>query len=167
MWSYQITKLLFIYVFCCQWYLSKTYKGGALPNVKLPNYQVIKSTWNIWYIDFEKENVVKGDPYQHGVTKLPSYFVYHKKHRKNCEKLPWEYLIGCRGVKLFLLKDVTLTTTVTTVTITSITIWVLSQFDFLSFVTILVFEFCYNLNFFEFCHNLFFERSFFVKNVFW
>ena len=27
------------------------------------------------------------------------------KHRENCEKLPWEYRICCRGVKLFLLKE--------------------------------------------------------------
>ena len=60
--------------------LVKLRKGGGLPNVKLPNYQVIKSTRHIWYIDFEKEKVVRGDPYQHGVTKLPSYFVYHTKN---------------------------------------------------------------------------------------
>ena len=50
---------------------------------------------------------------------------YIKKHRKNREKLPWEYLICCRGVKLFLLKYVTITTvptaTVATVTITTVT----------------------------------------------
>ena len=44
--------------------------------MKLPNYQIIKSTWNIWYIDFEKENIVRGDPYKSEITKLPSYFVY-------------------------------------------------------------------------------------------
>ena len=58
------------------------------------------------------------------------------KHRENREKLHREHLIGCRGVKLFLIKDVTITTftsaNVTTVTITTVTIWVfeLSQFDF-------------------------------------
>ena len=36
------------------------------------------------------------------------------KHRKNCKKLPWE-LVGCQGVKVFLLKDVIITTSVTTV----------------------------------------------------
>ena len=56
----------------------------------------------------------------------------HGKHRENREKLPWEYLICCRGVKLFLLKDVPITTIVTTVTITTITIWV---------------KFCHNLSF--------------------
>ena len=48
------------------------------------------------------------------------------KHHKNREKLNQEHLIGCRGVKLFLQKDVTITTVttapVTTVTITSVTI---------------------------------------------
>ena len=52
--------------------------------------------------------------------------IFKKKHRKNREKLPQEHLIGCRGVKLFLLKYVTITTvttaTVTTVTITTVTI---------------------------------------------
>ena len=58
---------------------------------------------------------------------------------KDCEnrkQLPWEHLIGWQGVKLFLLKYVTITTvttaTVTTVTITTVPVWV-----------------------FEFCHNLF------------
>ena len=50
----------------------------------------------------------------------------YKKHRENCEKLHQEHLIGCRGVKLFLLKDFTITTvataTVTTVTINTVTI---------------------------------------------
>ena len=35
-----------------------------------------------------------------------------KKHRKSCEKLPWE-LVGCQAVKVFLLKDVGITTSVT------------------------------------------------------
>ena len=43
------------------------------------------------------------------------------KHRKNREKLHREHLIGCQGVKLFLLKDVTITT-VTTATFTTVTI---------------------------------------------
>ena len=77
-----------------------------------------------------------------------------KKPQKNRKKLPQEHLIGCRSVKLFLLKDFALTT----VTITTVTIW--------------VFEFCHNLIFLcflsplsflvlsyfvELCHNLFFE----------
>ena len=33
-----------------------------------------------------------------------------KKHRENREKLHREHLIGCPGVKLFLLKYVTITT---------------------------------------------------------
>ena len=49
-----------------------------------------------------------------------------KKHRENCEKMHREHIIGCRGIKLFLLKDVTITSvttaTVTTVTITTVTI---------------------------------------------
>jgi hypothetical protein len=53
------------------------------------------------------------------------------KHRKSCEKLPWE-LVGCQGVKVFLLKDVIIPTSVTTVIFITITIWVfeLSQFNF-------------------------------------
>ena len=59
---------------------------------------------------------------------IKSFFFFKIKHCKNCEKLPWEYLIGYQGVKLFLLKDVNITivttATVTTVTITTVTIWV-------------------------------------------
>ena len=73
------------------------------------------------------------------------------KHCENRKKLPQEHLISYWGVNLFLLNDVNITTvttaTVTTVTITSVTIWILSQFDFFSFVTLQVFEFCHNLNF--------------------
>ena len=39
------------------------------------------------------------------------------KHRQNREKLPREHLIGCGGVKLFLLKYVAITT-VATATVT-------------------------------------------------
>ena len=42
-----------------------------------------------------------------------------KKHSENCEKLHREPLIGCQGVKLFLLKYVTITT-VTTATVTTV-----------------------------------------------
>ena len=49
-----------------------------------------------------------------------------EKHRENREKLHREHLIGCRGVKLFFLKYVTITTvttaTVTTVILTTVTI---------------------------------------------
>ena len=113
-----------------------------------------------------------------------------KKHRENRKNLPREHIIGCWGVKLFLLKDVTIitvtTATVTTVTFTTVTIgffWALSQFDFWFFSPIWVFEFCYNLSFwvlshsfldwsqfgflsfftifgFEFCHNLNFRILF-------
>ena len=87
-----------------------------------------------------------------------------EKHRKNCEKLPWE-LLGCQGVKVFLLKDVIITTSVTTVIFITITIWVFElsqfyfflvlhnlsfwvwpQFDLLSFVTICFFEFYHSLS---------------------
>ena len=98
-----------------------------------------------------------------------------KKHCENREKLHREHLIGCQGVKWFLLKYVTIitvttatvtTATVTTVTVTTVTnwvfwvfvkiwfslvlsqfefFWVLSHFDFLSFVTIWVLEFGHNL----------------------
>ena len=77
-------------------------------------------------------------------------------------------------VSNYFLKNVTITTVttanVTTVTITTVTIWVLSQlnfwglsqFEFLSLVTIYVFKFCHNLIFwnlvtvwvFELCHHV-------------
>ena len=51
---------------------------------------------------------------------------FNEKHCENREKVPGKHFIGCRGVKLFLLKDVAITTvtsaTVTTITITTITI---------------------------------------------
>ena len=79
------------------------------------------------------------------------------KHRKNREKLPWEYPICCWGVKLFLVKYVAIVTVTTpTVTMTTVTICV-----FFSFFKIRFFEFCHTLSFwvlsqwvFEFCHNL-------------
>ena len=52
--------------------------------MKLPSYQVHMKHW---YIDFEKENVARGDPYQRGVTKLPSYFVYHKNKNVHVPKM--------------------------------------------------------------------------------
>ena len=44
-----------------------------------------------------------------------------KKHRENCKTLPFKHCIGCQCVKLFFLKDVTITT-VTPLTITTVTI---------------------------------------------
>ena len=44
-----------------------------------------------------------------------------QKHRKNREKLPWEYLVCCQGVKLFVLKYVTITT-VPTASVATVTI---------------------------------------------
>ena len=48
------------------------------------------------------------------------------KHRENRKMLPFEHLIGCQSVKLFLLNYVTInavtTATVTNVTITTVTI---------------------------------------------
>ena len=78
-------------------------------------------------------------------------------------------LIAFRGVKVFFLKYVTITTvttaTVTTVTITTVTIWVfgfyhnfsfwvLSQSEFSSFVTICLWVSLVTIWVFEFCHNL-------------
>ena len=108
------------------------------------------------------------------------------KHRKSCEKLPWES-VRCQGVKVFfLLKYVIITSSVTTVIFITITIGVfefghnlifqvLSQFVFLGFITVWVLEFCHNLGLFflvlsvfvtiwvfEFCHNL----SFWVLSQF-
>ena len=59
------------------------------------------------------------------------------KHRKNRKTLPRENFFGCRGVKLFLLKYVTITVitaTVTTFTITTVTTGTITTV--LSFVTI-------------------------------
>ena len=74
----------------------------------------------------------------------------HIKHCKNREKLHKEHLIGCQGVKLFLLKYVTIST-VTTAIVTTVPIWVLLLKK--NFFTIWFFEFCHNLNY-EFCLNL-------------
>ena len=86
--------------------------------------------------------------------------LWSKNIARIVKKLPREHLIGCQGVKIFLLKY---------------PFWVLSQFEFLfghnlSFVIFWVlsqFQFCYNLSFvttwlfrffhklsFEFCHHL-------------
>ena len=110
------------------------------------------------------------------------FSLFLQKHRENRQKLPWEHLIHCQGVKLFLLKYVKIPTltpaTVTSVTVTIVTIRVflklchnvifefghnlrfraLSQFEFWSFVTI---WFCWVLSqfeFFKFCYNLSFLR---------
>ena len=63
-------------------------------------------------------------------------------------------VVGCQGVKVFSLKDVIITSSVTTVIFITITIWVFElsqfvffsfvQFEFLSLVTIWSFKFCYN-----------------------
>ena len=48
-----------------------------------------------------------------------------KKHRENCKTLPGEHLVGCQGVKLFILKYVTITTvTITTGTTDTITTFI-------------------------------------------
>ena len=55
-----------------------------------------------------------------------STFFAKQKRRENRKKLTPEHFIGCRGVKMFLLKYITISTvttaTVTTVTITTVTI---------------------------------------------
>ena len=62
-----------------------------------------------------------------------------EKYCQNHERLTQEHLIGCRGVNLFLLKDITISTvttaTVTTVTITNVPVSVFrfSHSLFLSF----------------------------------
>ena len=107
----------------------------------------------------------------------------YKKHRENREKLPREHLIGCQGVKMFLLKDHFKVSFVISWDLSwfmfchNLSFWVLShfqlflvlsQFEFLSLFTIWVlphFEFCHNfsfvtiwflsqLDFLKFCHNL-------------
>ena len=75
------------------------------------------------------------------VTQVVCILGKGSKNCRNIKKLPFEHDIGCHCVKLFLLK--------------SFHYYyhhyyyrqVLSQFDFLSFVTIWVFEFCHNLRF--------------------
>ena len=56
------------------------------------------------------------------------------KHRENREKLPREHLIRCQGVKMFLLKDPF--KVFFRHKLRFVIIQVLSQFEFLSFVTI-------------------------------
>ena len=86
-----------------------------------------------------------------------------QKTLHDCEKLPWTHHTDVKVWSwLFLLKYVTLTTTVTITTITiwvfefchNLIFWVLSQFEFLSFVKIWFFYFCHIFSFFLFCHNL-------------
>ena len=72
------------------------------------------------------------------------------KHCENREKLHREYLIGCWDVKLFVLKNIIITS------VTShyyychychnLSIWVVSQFELLSLAQ-LKFEFCHKLSF--------------------
>ena len=80
-------------------------------------------------------------------------------------------VVGCQGIKVFSLKDVIITTSVTTVIFITITIWVFElsqfyffsfvQFEFLSLVTIWSFKCCHIFFYsfitvwvLEFCHNL-------------
>ena len=84
---------------------------------------------------------------------LNSYCAIYERNISKLQKAAMRNLIGCQGVKLFLLKYVTITT-VTTVTITTVTIrvfkfchnlffLVLSQFEFFSFVTIWALKVCH------------------------
>ena len=57
-----------------------------------------------------------------------------------------EHIIGCQGVKLFLLKDITITI-VTTATDTTVTITTVPIGFFLVFSQFYVFAFCHNLFF--------------------
>ena len=88
-----------------------------------------------------------------------SYLQKQSDYRKTSQELRKAALrvVGCQGVKVFLLKDVIITTSVTTVIFITITIWVfeLSQFNFFSFAQ---FEFLSLVTIwsFKFCHNLFF-----------
>ena len=70
-----------------------------------------------------------------------------QKISENRKTLPREHLIGCQGVKMFLLQD---------------PFWVLSQFEFSSFVTISVLShlsFWFFLSQFVFCHNFSFVTT--------
>ena len=64
------------------------------------------------------------------------------KHRKNRKTLPREHLIGCQGLKIFLLKDAF--EVFVNHKFRFVIIQVLSQFEFLSFVKIWVLQ---NLSF--------------------
>ena len=46
---------------------------------------------------------------------MASFTRKHDKHGGNCEKLPGEHLIGCQGVKLFPIKDVSIIITPATI----------------------------------------------------
>ena len=60
---------------------------------------------------------IQAEPY---LARLGQWGVL-RKHSEICKTLPFEHRIGCQCVKLFLLKDVNITT-FTTVTITTVTI---------------------------------------------
>ena len=87
-----------------------------------------------------------------------------QKHCENCKTLPREHLIGCHGVKMFLIKDPFKFSFL--LKLRFVIFPVLSQLGLISFVTIWFFEFCHNLSFvqfrlfeifcsqLEFCHNL-------------
>ena len=64
--------------------------------------------------------------------------IYKKKYCKNRKTLRREHLIGCQGVQMFLIKYPF--NVVFLHKLRFVKSWVLSQFEFLSFVTIWVFE---------------------------
>ena len=96
------------------------------------------------------------------------------KHRENRKTLPREHLIGCQGVKMFLLKDYFKVFVFTNWDLSyfkfchNLSFWVLSLFQFSSSVTILVLSHWFFLIFssqFDFCHNLILSQFDFSHNL--
>ena len=87
-----------------------------------------------------------------------------RKHCENRNMLPREHLIGCQGVKMFLLKDhfIGFFFFSFLYKFRFVIFRVLSQLEFLSFVIIWVFEFFHNLSFWVLSH---FEFLFFTFKV--
>ena len=85
---------------------------------------------------------------------LNSYCAIYERNISKLQKAAMRNLIGCRGVKLFLLKDVTITT-----------FWVLSQFEFLNFVTIWVLSHIFFWGW-QNCITTFFRELFFYNFFF-
>ena len=94
------------------------------------------SNWSPLHLVVCPSNSNNPDLLRKYINFLEVFSQYCEKHRKIAKSCPEHItlMLRCQVVKLFLLKDVTLTTTVTTVTITTI--------------TISLFEFCHNLIFF-------------------
>ena len=104
--------------------LKANQKHGVLRHVKFLN----RSTLDMLYKITVRSTIDYGlQIYYHSLTLT-------EKHRENRKTLPREHLIGCQGVKMFLLKDPF--KVFFRPKLRFVIIQVLSQFEFLSFVTI-------------------------------